>query len=91
MWVSIGNIEDGYPGNWLKWNAESFPDGPAFLVRRLAGTCLRAPHRQALALQADRLGVGGECGALRSQSRGIRLGGDAAGCEWARQRSIKFE
>ncbi len=35
IWVSIGNIENGYPGNWLKWNRETFPDGPAFLVRRL--------------------------------------------------------
>ncbi|MBN2311868.1 MAG: hypothetical protein JXR94_23010 [Candidatus Hydrogenedentes bacterium] len=35
VWVSIGNIDGGYPGNWLNWNAAAFPDGPEFLAARL--------------------------------------------------------
>lgn len=32
VWVSIGNLKDGIPGNWLDWNRESFPSGPEALV-----------------------------------------------------------
>ena len=35
VWMSIGNIEKGYPGNWLKWNYDLFPSGPSYLVGRL--------------------------------------------------------
>lgn len=35
VWVSIGNIKDGLPGNWLDWNYESFPGGPEYLVEEL--------------------------------------------------------
>jgi hypothetical protein len=35
VWVSIGNIKDGMPGNWLEWNYESFPSGPQRLVDEL--------------------------------------------------------
>ena len=35
VWVSIGNIGGGHPGNWLEWNADSFPSGPEYLVDEL--------------------------------------------------------
>ncbi|MBM3890787.1 MAG: hypothetical protein FJ388_16885, partial [Verrucomicrobia bacterium] len=35
IWVSIGNLKDGYPGNWLEWNSESFPSGAEKLVADL--------------------------------------------------------
>jgi hypothetical protein len=35
LWVSIGNIARGYPGNWLEFNRESFPHGHEWLVRQL--------------------------------------------------------
>ena len=35
VWISIGNIEGGYPGNWLKWSRSCFPDGPQYLSARL--------------------------------------------------------
>ncbi len=35
VWVSIGNIKDGYPGNWLEWDTTNFPGGPAHLVSEL--------------------------------------------------------
>ncbi|MBU0606586.1 MAG: hypothetical protein KKI08_01815, partial [Armatimonadetes bacterium] len=35
VWVSIGNIKEGIPGNWLEWNTDSFPSGPEALVREL--------------------------------------------------------
>ncbi|MBI3920211.1 MAG: hypothetical protein HY318_02240, partial [Armatimonadetes bacterium] len=35
IWVSIGNIEGGLPGNWLKFNADLFPGGVVNLVSRL--------------------------------------------------------
>lgn len=36
VWLSIGNLPGGHPGAWTGWNDRSFPDGPEFLVRRLA-------------------------------------------------------
>ena len=35
LWVSIGNLEDGRAGNWLRWNRKNFPSGPRTLVRDL--------------------------------------------------------
>jgi hypothetical protein len=35
LWVSIGNLEDGRAGNWLRWNRKNFPSGPQALVRDL--------------------------------------------------------
>jgi len=35
VWVSIGNIKDGMPGNWLEWDTTSFPRGHEWLVGRL--------------------------------------------------------
>ncbi|HWQ53708.1 MAG TPA: hypothetical protein VN442_08485 [Bryobacteraceae bacterium] len=35
IWVSIGNLEDRKPGNWLRWNHKLFPSGPEALVRDL--------------------------------------------------------
>lgn len=35
LWVSLGNLEDRQPGNWLRWNRELFPSGPEALVRDL--------------------------------------------------------
>lgn len=35
VWVSIGNIEGGYPGNWLKFNTALFPGGVESIVSRL--------------------------------------------------------
>lgn len=35
IWVSIGNLKDGYPGNWLEWNEELFPGGVEKLVHEL--------------------------------------------------------
>jgi len=32
IWVSIGNLEDRFAGNWLKWNYKNFPSGPERLV-----------------------------------------------------------
>ena len=34
-WISIGNLADGYPGAWLDWNYDNFPNGPVYLRRRL--------------------------------------------------------
>ena len=34
-WVSIGNIKDGYPGNWLEWDTTNFPSGPEHLIGEL--------------------------------------------------------
>lgn len=36
VWVSIGNLKDGYPGNWLEWDYTNFPSGPENLVSQLA-------------------------------------------------------
>ncbi len=36
VWVSIGNLKDELPGNWLNWNYERFPGGPEALVADLA-------------------------------------------------------
>ncbi|MFP3904906.1 MAG: hypothetical protein ACLFWB_11745 [Armatimonadota bacterium] len=35
IWVSIGNIGGGLPGNWLEWNEECFPHGHRWLVDEL--------------------------------------------------------
>jgi len=35
VWVSIGNIKDGLPGDWLSWDYANFPHGPGWLVERL--------------------------------------------------------
>jgi hypothetical protein len=35
VWVSIGNIKDGYPGNWLEWDRSNFPSGPEYLIGEL--------------------------------------------------------
>ncbi len=35
LWVSLGNLEDRRPGNWLKWNYKLFPRGPASLISSL--------------------------------------------------------
>lgn len=35
VWVSIGNIGRGLPGNWLDWNYDSFPNGHEYLVNTL--------------------------------------------------------
>ncbi len=35
LWVSLGNLEDRRPGNWLRWNRTLFPSGPEELVRQL--------------------------------------------------------
>jgi hypothetical protein len=36
VWVSIGNLEGKQPGNWLRWNYQSFPGGPQALIGNLA-------------------------------------------------------
>ena len=36
VWVSIGNLKDGLPGNWLDWNTDLFPHGVEYLVEELA-------------------------------------------------------
>ena len=35
VWLSIGNLARGIPGDWLNWNTELFPDGPQHLAARL--------------------------------------------------------
>ena len=35
VWVSIGNLKDGMPGNWLRVNADNFPNGVERLVKEL--------------------------------------------------------
>ncbi|HZT28723.1 MAG TPA: hypothetical protein VFA33_02480 [Bryobacteraceae bacterium] len=35
VWVSIGNLKDRAPGNWLAWNTAEFPSGPEVLARDL--------------------------------------------------------
>lgn len=35
VWVSLGNLRDGVPGDWLQWDTTNFPSGPEALVRRL--------------------------------------------------------
>jgi hypothetical protein len=35
VWVSVGNIKDILPGNWLNWNYAAFPSGPEALHREL--------------------------------------------------------
>ena len=36
IWVSIANLENGQPGNWLEWNYKNFPSGPGYFRERLA-------------------------------------------------------
>ncbi len=36
LWVSIGNLEDKQPGNWLRWNYKLFPSGPQTLISDLS-------------------------------------------------------
>jgi hypothetical protein len=31
IWVSIGNLKDGQPGDWLSWNERYFPHGHKYL------------------------------------------------------------
>ena len=35
VWVSIGNLKDILPGNWLNWNYDRFPSGPENLIADL--------------------------------------------------------
>jgi hypothetical protein len=35
VWVSVGNIKDILPGNWLEWNYTTFPSGPEALHQQL--------------------------------------------------------
>ena len=35
IWVSLGNLKDREPGNWLEWHHALFPSGPQALVRDL--------------------------------------------------------
>ena len=35
VWVSVGNIKDILPGNWLEWNYITFPSGPEALHQEL--------------------------------------------------------
>jgi hypothetical protein len=35
VWVSVGNIKDILPGNWLEWNYDNFPSGPEGLHAQL--------------------------------------------------------
>ena len=41
VWVSIGNLAGGHPGNWLEWNWECFPSGPEQFASRLRGLGFR--------------------------------------------------
>jgi hypothetical protein len=35
IWVSIGNLKDGQPGDWLNWNEKNFPSGHNYLHEQL--------------------------------------------------------
>jgi hypothetical protein len=35
VWVSVGNIKDILPGNWLEWSYDAFPSGPEALHQEL--------------------------------------------------------
>ncbi|HRE80605.1 MAG TPA: hypothetical protein PLN52_06130 [Opitutaceae bacterium] len=35
IWVSIGNLAERRPGNWLRWNTKLFPSGPEAFIRDL--------------------------------------------------------
>ncbi len=35
LWVSVGNVKDILPGNWLNWNYTNFPSGPEALHQYL--------------------------------------------------------
>lgn len=35
VWLSLGNLGGTNPGDWLSWNEELFPNGPAYLAARL--------------------------------------------------------
>lgn len=36
VWVSMGNLEGGYPGNWLEWDYTNFPSGHEHLIKELS-------------------------------------------------------
>ena len=36
IWISLGNLENREPGNWLRWNYKWLPSGPKKLVADLA-------------------------------------------------------
>jgi len=35
VWLSLGNLTDMNPGDWLNWNRKLFPNGPKYLAARL--------------------------------------------------------
>jgi len=35
VWVSIGNLKDGLPGDWLGWDFRNFPHGHEWLIAQL--------------------------------------------------------
>jgi hypothetical protein len=35
VWVSVGNVKDMLPGNWLEWSFKAFPSGPEALHQEL--------------------------------------------------------
>jgi hypothetical protein len=35
IWISIGNLKDGQPGDWLSWNEKNFPSGHNYLNSQL--------------------------------------------------------
>ena len=35
VWVSVGNLTGGVPGDWQSWNDDLFPGGPQLLASRL--------------------------------------------------------
>jgi hypothetical protein len=37
IWVSIGNLDERRPGNWLRWNLKLFPSGHEAFIRDLGG------------------------------------------------------
>ncbi len=41
VWVSIGNIKDGMPGDWLSFDLDNFPHGHEWLISRLAALDFR--------------------------------------------------
>ncbi len=35
VWISIGNLATGSPGEWTDWNYKNFPNGPEFLNQKM--------------------------------------------------------
>ncbi|MCK5738243.1 hypothetical protein KAH55_03635, partial [bacterium] len=35
VWISMGNLVTGSPGEWDQWNYKNFPDGPEYLSSKL--------------------------------------------------------